>query len=53
MGVSTDELGQLSGLRDVHIVDASVLPAIEVGSITAITMLNASRIIRMAVDDDS
>jgi len=53
MGVSTDELGQLSGLRDVHIVDASVLPAIEVGSITAITTLNASRIIRMAVDDDS
>lgn len=52
MGVSTDELGQLDELKDVHIVDASVLPEIEVGSITAITMLNALRIIRMAVDDD-
>ena len=51
MGTCTDEIGQLSGLRNIHIVDASVLPKIEVGSITAITMLNAIRIIRTAAAD--
>ncbi len=44
MGVDTNMLGELPHLKNVHIVDSSILPAIEQGSITAAVMENAYRI---------
>ena len=44
MGVATNMLGELPHLKNVHIVDSSILPAIEQGSITAAVMENAYRI---------
>jgi len=48
-GESSDHLGRIKNWSDVHIVDASVLPEIEVGSITPTTMVNSSRIARQVV----
>lgn len=43
-GVATDALGRLRPDSGVHIVDSSVLPHIQVGSITPTVMANAARI---------
>lgn len=48
-GVETNELGELPGAPNVHIVDSSVLPDVFQGSITPATMLNAIRIARQAL----
>jgi len=40
----TDDLGRLSGWSRIHIVDASVLPAIPASTITFSVMANAHRI---------
>lgn len=45
-GDSTDSSGRVPDWGNIHIVDASVLPTIEVGSITPTTMANAVRITR-------
>lgn len=45
-GDITDDLGRLPDWNRVHIVDSSVLPRIEVGSITPTIMANAVRIAR-------
>lgn len=47
-GSLTDHWGRPTGLRRIHIADASVLPHIEVGSITPTVMANAHRIARTA-----
>jgi choline dehydrogenase-like flavoprotein len=44
MGSLTNMLGELPNLKNVHIVDSSILPRIEQGSITAAVMENAYRI---------
>ena len=44
MGVDTNMLGELPHLKNVHMVDSSILPEIEQGSITAAVMENAYRI---------
>ncbi len=46
MGKRTNELGQLPGLSNMSIVDASVLPLVEAGSITPSVMANSARIAR-------
>lgn len=43
-GVSSDRLGRILGFQNVHIIDSSVLPIINVGPITAVTMANSYRI---------
>ena len=43
-GEATDDLGRPQGLHLVHLVDASVLPHLEAGSITPTVMANAARI---------
>jgi choline dehydrogenase-like flavoprotein len=45
MGKETDTQGRLGDLKEVHIIDASVLPDIPAGPITYTVMANASRII--------
>ena len=40
----TDSLGSISTLKNLHIVDSSVLPIVPSGPITFITMANSSRI---------
>ena len=45
-GQLTDDFGQLPNLPNVHIVDSSVLPSIDTGSIVTITMANSARIVR-------
>lgn len=52
-GSATDQLGRLAGLARTHIVDASVLPFIQVGSITPTAMANAVRIARQSFHLDS
>jgi choline dehydrogenase-like flavoprotein len=47
-GTGTDAWGRPFGLQRVHVVDASVLPHIEAGSITPTVMANAHRIARTA-----
>jgi len=47
--LETDVLGRLSGLRRVHIVDASVFPSIPATTITFSAMANAHRIASQAV----
>jgi hypothetical protein len=47
-GSGTDEVGRPSGLRRIHIVDSTVLPGLEVGSITPTVMANAFRIARQS-----
>lgn len=49
MGQGSDSLGRPSPWTRTHIVDASVLPHIEVGSITPTVMANAFRIARVAL----
>jgi hypothetical protein len=49
-GEFTDHLGRLPDWNNIHIVDASVLPEIEVGSITPTIMVNSSRIVRKTVE---
>lgn len=50
IGKITDRLGQLNGWRGIHIVDASTLPYLEVGSITPTVMANSQRISRELID---
>jgi choline dehydrogenase-like flavoprotein len=45
----SDELGTINGIDGIHLVDASVLPAISSRPITLTTMANAFRIARTAV----
>jgi len=52
-GTETDSLGRLDGLKRTHIVDASVLPLIEVGSVTPTVMANAARIGRAWAEQGS
>jgi len=47
MGKETNNLGQLPGISNMSIVDASILPVIEAGSITPTVMANAVRISRI------
>ena len=47
MGQETNGLGQLAGVSNMSIVDASILPFIEGGSITPTVMANAARISRV------
>lgn len=49
MGTKADNLGRISGWRLVHVVDSSVLPYLNVGSITPTVMANAHRIVRESV----
>ena len=50
-GAETDNLGRLHNLKKVFIVDSSVLPNLEVGSITPTVMVNAARIVRSAIEE--
>jgi choline dehydrogenase-like flavoprotein len=50
-GTETDWLGRLAGLRRIYIVDSSVLPSLEIGSITPTVMANAVRIGRHSAAD--
>lgn len=50
MGKVTNELGQLPGISNLSIVDASVLPRIAAGSITPSVMANAARISRLVCE---
>ena len=52
-GIESDDLGRPFGLSRLHIVDSSVLPALEVGSITPTVMANAIRIGRAVTQMDS
>jgi hypothetical protein len=45
-GMLTNELGVPVGSKNIHIVDASVLPNVCIGSITPTVMSNATRIAR-------
>lgn len=49
MAVGSDLLGRPNGSRNVHVVDASVLPSIAPGPITYTVMANAMRIAEEAV----
>lgn len=49
MGLLTDDLGRIGSWENVHIVDSSVLPYLENGSITPTVMANAHRIARLSV----
>jgi len=50
MGKVTNELGQLPGISNMSVVDASVLPRIAAGSITPTVMANAARISRQVCE---
>lgn len=50
MGPLSDDLGRISSWENVHIVDSSVLPYLEVGSITPTVMANAHRIARLSLE---
>ena len=43
-GAEADLLGRPAGLQNIHIVDATVLPAIAASTITLTVMANAHRI---------
>lgn len=47
-GTATDSLGRLGGSERIHIVDSSVIPELEVGSVTPTVMANAMRIGRQS-----
>lgn len=47
MGEKTDALGRVLNFESVHFVDSSVLPEIQVGSLTPTVMANAARIVRL------
>jgi ferredoxin len=49
MGRLSDDLGRIQGWENVHIVDSSVLPYLNVGSITPTVMANAHRIARQSL----
>jgi choline dehydrogenase-like flavoprotein len=49
MGTASDYLGRIQDWKNIHIVDSSVLPFLEVGSITPTVMANAHRIARLSV----
>jgi choline dehydrogenase-like flavoprotein len=49
MGTASDNLGRIEDWQNIHIVDSSVLPYLEVGSITPTVMANAHRIARLSV----
>ncbi len=49
-GLETDLLGRPAGFRRIHVVDASVLPAIPAQTVTLPTMANAHRIASYAFD---
>jgi hypothetical protein len=51
-GELTDHTGRLGQLRKVHIVDGSVLPSLEPGSVTPTLMANAIRIVRVLLESD-
>lgn len=42
--LSTDRLGRIKGIINVHIMDSSVLPIINTGPITGTIMANSFRI---------
>ena len=44
MGKSSDLLGRPNGMKNVHVIDSSVLPSIPAGAITFTVMANAVRI---------
>lgn len=46
-GTITDHLGRLQNFTNIHFLDSSVLPRIELGSITPTVMANSARIIRL------
>ena len=50
-GEISDSLGQVEGLKHVHIIDASVLPNLLPGSIVPVTMINAVRITREVLSE--
>jgi len=50
-GRLTDRLGRPEGLRRVHFIDSSVLPFLDLGSITPTVMLNAIRIARQSFEE--
>ena len=52
-GSETDYLGRLESFRKIHIADSSVLPSLEVGSITPTAMANAFRIARVSIQEDT
>lgn len=52
-GAGTDILGSPAGWERLHIVDSSVLPRLEVGSITPTVMANAARIARVVSTSSS
>jgi choline dehydrogenase-like flavoprotein len=48
MGVKTNHLGELKNFPNLHVIDASVFPTLETGSITPSIMASAHRIARQA-----
>lgn len=46
IGNSSDGTGQIKGWRNIHVIDSSVLPYMQVGSVTPTVMANAHRIAR-------
>ena len=44
IGLESDTLGRIAGLKRVYIIDASVLPSIPATTITLSVMANAHRI---------
>jgi choline dehydrogenase-like flavoprotein len=50
-GPESDRFGRPHGCDRVHVVDSSVLPELEVGSITPTVMANAIRIVRQTVEE--
>lgn len=48
-GLLSDDLGQIPFLPNVHFIDSSVLPTLELGSITPTVMANANRIVRQTI----
>jgi hypothetical protein len=48
MGEGSDLLGRPQGIRNVHVIDSSILPSIPAGAITFTVMANAVRITEQA-----
>ena len=48
----TDKLGRLGNLKNVFIVDSSVLPEINTGPLTYTTMANSRRITKLIMDNE-
>jgi choline dehydrogenase-like flavoprotein len=50
MGDKTNQIGQLPGISNLSVIDSSVLPRIEAGSITPTVMANSARISRIVCE---